>query len=139
MSINTTSTSDRIATDSSTSEAPETGTRGYEGISALMSAVPDPAAIAKLANEFFAALSGGASPADPAISSPATNHADTIPSAPPAAVPDFPRAMFSFPAVPNAGAVSGAPQPSTGPLTEADFRAIAASLSGATLNGVMHT
>jgi len=119
-----------MATDSPTSQAPETGTQGFEGISALMSAMPDPAAIARLANEFFAALPGGASPANTA--SPSTNDAGSIPSAPPAAVPDFPRAMSSFPAVPNAGAVSGAPQPSTGPLTEADFRAIAASLSGAT-------
>jgi cysteine desulfurase/selenocysteine lyase len=77
-----------------------------------MSAVPDPAVIAKLANEFFAALPGAASPAN-------------------ATVPDYPREMFSFPAAPNTG--FGQPPSATpiGALTEADFRAIAASLAGA--------
>jgi len=92
-----------------------------------MSAVPDPAAIAKLANEFFAALPGAASPANAALSSPSPNAAEPIPVAPPG-VPDYPREMFSFPAVPNAGV----PQPPSSPtsaLNESDFRAIAASLA----------
>ncbi len=134
MSINITSTSDRVATDAPTSSstpeaAQEEGTKKYQGVSALMSAVPDPAAIAKLANEFFAALPGAASPANAALSSPSPNAAEPIPVAPPG-VPDYPREMFSFPAVPNAGV----PQPPSSPtsaLNEADFRAIAASLAGA--------
>ena len=137
MSINTTSTSDRIATDSPTSStSPERGQR-QQGVSALMSAVPDPAAIAKLANEFFAALPATASPANAPASSPSSPSTESgaIPAAP-RSVPDFPREMFSFPAAPNPPAVSGVSlQPSPPPtsaLSEADFRAIAASLSGTT-------
>jgi cysteine desulfurase/selenocysteine lyase len=136
MSINTTSTSDELAatdapTSSSTSEAgQEESTRRYQGVSALMSAVPDPAVIAKLANEFFAALPGGALPSSAALSSPSPNQAGAVPAAPGAAVPDYPREIFSFPAVPKAEA----PPPSASAasaLQVADFRAIAASLAGA--------
>jgi cysteine desulfurase / selenocysteine lyase len=134
MSINITSTSDQLATDSPTSSstpaiAQEEGTKKYQGVSPLMSAVPDPAVIAKLANEFFAALPGATAPPNVA-SSPSADQAGTIPAAPGAAVPDFPRGMFSFPAVQNA--VPNVPQlpASTGALNEADFRAIAASLAG---------
>ena len=67
MSINITSTSDPLATDGQTSPstpatAQEEGTQKYQGVSALMSTVPDPTVIAKLANEFFAALPGAAVP-----------------------------------------------------------------------------
>jgi cysteine desulfurase / selenocysteine lyase len=117
MSINTTSTSDRIATGSPTSSsAQEQATQQYQGMPGAMAAVPDPAVIARLANEFFAALPG-------------------------AAAPDYPRDVFSVAAVPNPRAVAppgipGVPQlpssPPSGALNEADFRAIAASLAGAT-------
>jgi cysteine desulfurase/selenocysteine lyase len=98
---------------------------------ALMSAMPDPATIARLANEFFAALPGAASPAGASASSASPNNMGVPPSAPSAGVPDFPREVFSSPTVP-AGAVAGIPRPPTAALNEADFRAIAASLSGAT-------
>ncbi|MGD0215747.1 MAG: family 2A encapsulin nanocompartment shell protein, partial [Terriglobales bacterium] len=130
MSINTTSTSDPLVTDGPTSSstpatAQEEGTQKYQGVSALMSAVPDPAVIAKLANEFFAALPGAPVPPN-APSSLSPPQAEAIPAAPGAAVPDYPRGMFSFPAAPNA------PQPTSpaSALSEADFRAIAASLAG---------
>ena len=138
MSINTTSTSDRIATDTPTSSsAQEEGAQKYQGVSAAMAALPDPAVIARLANEFFAALPTAMAPPNLGLSPASPNEAVTLPAAaPPAAVPDFPREMFSLPAVPNAGPVPGVPQPPlsppTGALTEADFRAIVASLSGAT-------
>ncbi len=152
MSINITSTSDRIATDSptssSTQEAAQEGSaQKYQDLPSLMSAVPDPAVIAKLANEFFAALPGAGPPANAGLSSPAPSEAGEIravalpavagslPDAPPKSVPnsvpDYPREMFSLPRVSNAGM----PQPpSVSPasaLNEADFRAIAASLAGA--------
>jgi len=137
MSINTTSTSDRLATDSPTSStSSESGLR-HQGVSGLMSAVPDPAVIAKLANEFFAALPGTVTPANAVVSSPSSppTESGAIPAAP-RSIPDLPREMFSFPTVPNPPAASGVSlQPSpppTGALSEADFRAIAASLSGAT-------
>jgi cysteine desulfurase/selenocysteine lyase len=110
MSINTTSTSDRIAPSSPTSSsAQEKAAQEYQGVAA----VPDPAVIARLANEFFAALPG-------------------------ATAPDYPREIFSVPAVPNPRAVvpgiPGVPTPPSPPpsgaLNEADFRAIAASLAG---------
>jgi cysteine desulfurase / selenocysteine lyase len=130
MSINITSTSDPLVTDGPTSSstpatAQEEGTQKYQGVSALMSAVPDPAVIAKLANEFFAALPGAPVPPN-APSSLSPPQAEAIPAAPGAAVPDYPRGMFSFPAAPNA------PQPTSpaSALSEADFRAIAASLAG---------
>jgi len=134
MSINITSTSDPLTTDGPTSSstpvtAQEEGTQRYQGVSALMSALPDPAVIAKLANEFFTALPGAAVPPNAPPLSPTPHQAGAIPAAPGAVVPDYPRGMFSFPA-PNA--VPSAPQPpaSTSALNEADFRAIAASLAG---------
>jgi hypothetical protein len=134
MSINITSTSDPLVTDGPTSSstpatAQEEGTQKYQGVSALMSAVPDPAVIAKLANEFFAALPGAPVPPN-APSSLSPPQAGAIPAAPGAAVPDYPRGMFSFPAAPNAPQPTS-PQPPRQPaLSEADFRAIAASLAG---------
>jgi cysteine desulfurase/selenocysteine lyase len=140
MSINITSTSDRIATDLPTSfSTQEEGTQRYEGMSAAMAALADPAVIAKLANEFFAALPGAAAPRDAGVSSASPKEVDlrAIPGAAPrAAAPDYPREVFSFPAAPNPRSVPGVPQPPssppTGALNEADFRAIAASLAGAT-------
>jgi len=138
MSINTTSPSDRIATDSPTSSstqeaAQEQGSPKYEGLSAAMAALPDPAVIAKLANEFFAALPGAATAAS--VSSASPNEADlrAIPGATPqVAAPDYPRAMAPFSAVPNSEVPQPPSAPPAGALNEADFRAIAASLAGAT-------
>src|SRR6202020_1633151 len=138
MSTNTTSTSDRIATDSPTSSSvQEEGAQKYEGVSPF-AGVPDAAAIARLANEFFAALPLAPSPAA-AVSGASPNEVDlrtVAGGAPRANVPDYPREMFSFPATPNPPAVAGLTQPPSSPpsgvLNEADFRAIAASLAGAT-------
>jgi len=101
-----------------------------------MAAVPDPAVIARLANEFFAAM-----PADAAVRTAPPSATDlpatprTLPGAVPlTSVPDHSREMFSIPALPNPRSVPGGPQlassPPSGPLSEADFRAIAASLAG---------
>jgi len=105
MSINITSTSDRVATDAPTSSstpeaAQEEGTKKYQGVSALMSAVPDPAAIAKLANEFSQRCRRGlACERGVVIALAQRGGADSRRAA---GVPDYPREMFSFPAVPNA-------------------------------------
>lgn len=130
MSINITSTSDRLAADSPTTSCStqEEGAQKYDGLSAPLAAIPDPAVIAKLANEFFAALPGKPAPSD-AVSSATPNQVDwgAIPgTGAPAAVPDYPRETFSLPAMPSPRLVPESP------LTEADFRAIAASLAGAT-------
>jgi cysteine desulfurase/selenocysteine lyase len=151
MSINTTSTSDRVATDSpisssSQESAQEGGARKHQDLPSLMSAVPDPAVIAKLANEFFAALPGTLSPAIAALSSPSASEvgaissvappavpgslADSLPKSVPNSVPDYPRETFSFPAVPNAEVPQPPSVSPTGVLNEAAFRAIAASLAG---------
>jgi cysteine desulfurase / selenocysteine lyase len=137
MSTNITSTSDRVATDAPTSSSSsalssvQEGARKHDGVSGAMSAVPDPAVIARLANEFFAALPGAAMSAIDLRAVPGT-----LPAAVPvAAAPDHPREMFSIPGLPNARSIPGGPQlpssPPSGPLNEADFRAIAASLAGA--------
>jgi len=158
MSTNITSTSDRVAAGSPTSSSSSSpvlssaqeGARKYEGVSGAMAALPDPAVIAHLSNEFFAALPGAATPADamvpaappsmtdiPANDLPATDLRavpGTLPGAVPlAAAPDHQREMFSVPALPNPRSIPGAPQlpssPPSGLLNEADFRAIAASLA----------
>jgi cysteine desulfurase/selenocysteine lyase len=165
MSTNITSTSDRVATDSPTSPSSSSSAlssaqedaRKYDGVSGAMAAVPDPAVIARLANDFFAALPGAGMPADSAVrdapmpfesmpfaSTPVepTPAIDlrAVPGTLPGAVPltaasDHPREMFSIPALPDARSIPGGPQlpssPPSGPLNEADFRAIAASLAGA--------
>jgi len=131
MSTNTTSTSDRFEADSLTSSpAREEGVQKVESVSPFAARLPDPAVIARLANEFFAALPSASVPA----ASP--NEVDLrVPSGsvPRTSVPDYPREMFSFPGVPNSGSVPELPElPSTvptGALNEADFRAIAASLA----------
>jgi cysteine desulfurase / selenocysteine lyase len=137
MSTNTTSTSDRVGADSLTSSlAQEEGAQKVESASPFAAGLPDPAALARLANEFFAALPGAG------VAAVSSNEVDLhqddlrVPSGSPAqtAVPDYQREMFPFPVVPNLGSIPVVPQlPSTattGALTEADFRAIAASLAG---------
>jgi cysteine desulfurase/selenocysteine lyase len=143
MSTNTTSTSDRVEADSLTAPpAPEEGAQKVESASPLVAALPDPAVLARLANEFFAALPGATDPLGASMPAASPHEVDLrapSASAPSTAVPDYQRETFSFPAVPDPGSVQrnapGLPQmPSTvptGALNEADFRAIAASLAGA--------
>ena len=152
-----------------------------DSLSAAMASLPDPAVIARLANEFFAALPANAAPDNVGASAPARATAGGFPSipslpsqvpslqtdvpadatpfapqildaAPPLAVqgsvgylldrtsplnatPSFPSLndAFSFPGVPGAQPVPGIPVfPSSvpsAPLTEADLRAIPASLT----------
>jgi cysteine desulfurase/selenocysteine lyase len=125
---------------------------------AAMASLSDVAAIARLANEFFAALPAAASGL-PVVPSPAPNvpteaqaltpkFPDAVPTFPAPgsvgyfldrtsplnAAPSFPslNAVFSFPHVPGAQPVPGIPafpsMPAT-PLSEADLRAIPASLA----------
>ena len=138
MSINTTSTSDRLATDlPTTSPTPPDERAGavamekYPGASPSMSAVPDPAMIEQLANQFFAALPGADVPPEPSTSSVSPQDAGRFLVAQPG-TPDFPREIFSRPAAHNPSIVSDAPSAPSGALSEADFRAIADSISGAT-------
>jgi cysteine desulfurase/selenocysteine lyase len=140
MSTNTTSTSDRSALDSMTSSPEqEEGRQKFEGVPSLMTALPDPAVIARLANEFFAALPASPVPPDAAVPPVSPNEVD-LPAvsslAPPIAVPDYPREVISTPAAPNLHSVPRPPQqpvsPPFGDLNEADFRAIAATLGGVT-------
>jgi cysteine desulfurase/selenocysteine lyase len=138
MSTNTTNTSDRFEADSLTSSpAREEGVQKVSA-SPFATALPDPAVLARLANEFFAALPGAAEPLGASLRAASPNEVDLrVPSGsfPRTSVPDYPHEMFSFSAVPNPGSVPGLPpMPSTvptGALNEADFRAIAASLGGA--------
>jgi len=149
MSTNTTSTSNRLGADALTSSPAQGHGPGhrpgqredaeqYESASPFVTAVPDAAVIAKLANEFFAALPLAPKlPQETVPSELASGAAPAIPGAPPQAVmPDYPREMFLFSAAPNAPPVPGLPRPPSSPptaaLNEADFRAIAASLAGAT-------
>jgi cysteine desulfurase / selenocysteine lyase len=137
MSTNTTSTSDRFEADSLTSSpAREEGVQKVSA-SPFATALPDPAVLARLANEFFAALPGAAEPLGASVRAASPNEVDLrVPSGsfPRTSVPDYPHEMFSFSAVPNPGSFPGLPQmPSTVPtaaLNEADYRAIAASLAG---------
>jgi cysteine desulfurase / selenocysteine lyase len=157
MSTNTTSTSDPFEADSLTSSRAQEGAQKV-GSSPFAAALPDPAVIARLANEFFAALPGAVQPLGASVPAASPNEVDLhradlhqadlrVPSGsvPRTFVPDYPREMFSFPGVPNPGVPNlgvpnsssfpGLPEmPSTVPvggLNEADFRAIAASLAGA--------
>jgi len=138
MSTNTTSTSDRLQAASLTSSpAQEEGAQKIESVSPFAAVLPDPAVIAKLANEFFAALPGAPAPPDASVSAFSPDEADlrAIPGKlPQTTVPDYPREMFSFPTAPNPRPVPGSPNlPSSPPadlLNEADFKAIAASLAG---------
>jgi cysteine desulfurase / selenocysteine lyase len=137
MSTNTTSTSDRFEANSLTSSlAKEEGVQKVGG-SPFAAALPDPTVLARLANEFFAALPNAAEPLGGSV--PAASNEVDLPVPPGStartALPDYQRDTFSFPAVPNSGSGPGLPDmPSavpTGALNEADFRAIAASLAGA--------
>jgi cysteine desulfurase/selenocysteine lyase len=141
MSTNTTSTSSRPGADAlTTSSAQEYGAdaKQYESASPFLTSVPDAAVIAKLANEFFAALP--LAPRLPQEIAPEELPSGAIPAipgvAPQAVMPDYPREMFSFSGVPNVPTVPGLPRPPSAPptaaLNEADFRAIAASLAGET-------
>jgi cysteine desulfurase / selenocysteine lyase len=137
MSTNTTSTSDRLEADSLTSSpAREEGVQKVSA-SPFATALPDPAVLARLANEFFSALPGAAEPLGASVRAASPNEVDLrVPSGsfPRTSVPDYPHDMFSFSAVPNPGSFPGLPQmPSTvptGALNEADYGAIAASLAG---------
>ena len=173
------STSDPASAERSTPpDVQNSGRRTGDTLSAAMASLPDPAVIARLANEFFAALPANAAPDDLGASAPARATAGGFPSipsqvpslqtdvpadatpfapqilaaAPPLAVPgsvgylldktsplnatpSFPSLndAFSFPGVPGAQPVPGIPAfPSSvpsAPLTEADLRAIPASLT----------
>jgi cysteine desulfurase/selenocysteine lyase len=150
MSTNTMSTSDRAAAelppDANAPPNPFTG----------LASLPDPDAIARLANEFFAALPGsgvlpstaaGASLPDTgaatetAIAAPksATGpYFDRERATPFGAIPSFPsiRDAFSFPNVPGSAGPPDIPippiSPQVGQLSEADLRAIPGSLAGST-------
>jgi cysteine desulfurase / selenocysteine lyase len=145
MSTNTTSTSDRVAGAVPTSVPANDGAQKDENWFAGMTSLPDPAVIARLANEFFAALPQGPVPqgggATPSLATDAGATPSVVPSsadaaAPPAAPPSFPpvNEMFSFPGVPGVASPPSLPPPSSSPpsglLTEADLRAIPASLAG---------
>ena len=59
MSTNTTSTNEQVAADTLTVEGtpgPAQDAQKYQNLSAAFASLPDPAEIARLANEFFAAL-----------------------------------------------------------------------------------
>src|ERR1700684_3237189 len=103
MSTNTTSTSDRVGADSRTSSpAREEGARKVESAPPLVATLPDPAALERLANEFFAALPGRAAPSGADVAAASPNEIDLRESS--GAVPQiYPREMFSFPGVPNSG------------------------------------
>src|ERR1700733_9997322 len=138
MSTNTTSTNERVAADTLTVEGAPGQAQDApqdQNLSAAFASLPDPRVIARLANEFFAALPA---PSPAAFSPPGKAEPGVIPASDPplGAVPEQPREVLSFPAVPSVPSAPGAPElpssPPFGPLNEADFRAIAASLAGAT-------
>jgi len=158
MSTNTMNTSDRVAAAGSTSVPADEGVQKYENPFAA-TIPPDPALIARLANEFFAALPRSPeSPESTAAISPPTEidlgaGSNRVPPAAPSLSPHLPDANQALPAtvpplVPSVnevyafpGAPGGASPPSfptaassppSGQLTEADLRAIPASLAGAT-------
>jgi hypothetical protein len=146
MSTNTTNTSEHPGMDSPAPDSRKAepdfakGERAgsYESLGNPMARLPDPAVIARLASELYAPLpvAPASPPAPPSHSSsslPGVDLAGATGQVPQAAVPDYPREMFSFPAPPNLGKVSGlsqrpAPLPAAH-LQEDDFRAIAASLA----------
>jgi len=136
MSTNTTSTSERAAPDAtaSASAANQAQNALYEKLSAAFPSLPDPAIIAKLANEFFTALPG--QPTTPVSPPGASDFGRTYTNSPPSGlIPELPREVVTFGRQQSPPSEPVAPQsPSSfpfGPLNEADFRAIAASLAGA--------
>jgi cysteine desulfurase / selenocysteine lyase len=156
MSTNTMNTaSDRVAAGVPTSVPADEGAQKYENPFAATASLPDPAVIARLVNEFFAALprspvpqgstattsppteiDSGAVP--PPAPSPSPNVLDAERASPTTAPPSFPpvNEMFAFPGVPGVASPPSFPTPPSSPpsgqLTEADLRAIPASLAGAT-------
>jgi cysteine desulfurase / selenocysteine lyase len=138
MSTNTTSTNDARELGSQGSSAGPASAQKVQVSSPFSGALPDPAVIARLANEFFAALPAVPQSQSSGGSTAGANEVDLYHSTfMPPAVPDFSREIGSAPAVPNSGVTSEPPEmipPTTSrdPLTEADFRAIAASLTDAT-------
>lgn len=152
MSTNTTSTSDRVEADApSSAPVPDHTGQGYENPFAATGAFPDPAVIASLANEFFAALprvplseiaSRPPSTADPKVDADVPGVSDSAAVSPFVTEASFspPNGMYSYPGVPTGiekaqsveGNPSAPPASPTGPLTEADLRAIPASLAGST-------
>jgi cysteine desulfurase/selenocysteine lyase len=158
--------------------AQSSGALTGDSLSPAMASLPDPAVIARLANEFFAALPANVAPpgvgasvparaasgnhpaVSPAVPSPSTNVLSETPGLTPElpeaapslavpgagsyfldrtsplnATPSFPSLndAFSFPGVPGAKPLSGIPaflsSMPAAPLTEADLRAIPASLT----------
>src|SRR5580704_4667139 len=77
MSTNTTSTSDRFGVDSQTT-SPAQENEGEQKVSAspFGAMLPDPAVIARLANEFFAALPGAAEPSGASVPAASPNEVD---------------------------------------------------------------
>src|SRR5271165_3116285 len=104
MSTNTTSTSDRFEAGSLTSSlAKEEDVGKVESASPLVATLPDVATIARLANEFFAALPGAEQSTASSVPAASPNEVDLrVPSGSAArtGVPDYPREMFFFPGVP---------------------------------------
>ena len=160
MSTNTMNTaSDRVAAgeprsvpaDAGSVPADE-GAQKYDNPFAATASLPDPDVIARLANEFFAALPRSPVPLDDtartsnpteinsvplAAPNPLPNNPDAGRASPTIAPPSFPpvNEMFAFPGVPGVASPPSLPTPSSSPpsgqLTEADLRAIPASLAGA--------
>ena len=172
---NTMSTSDPASAERSTPPtAQNSGGLTGDSPSAAMTSLPDPAVIARLANEFFAALPTNAGPDNVDASVPARATASSLPivssvvpspsadmtplapklpdgapsfavpgaggyfldrNSPLNAAPSFPSLndAFSFPSVPGAQPVPAIPAFTSSmpaaPLTEADLRAIPASLT----------
>src|ERR1700678_3241471 len=138
MSINTMSTNNPFVLEAPTEDA---GMSTKENPFAPMGSLTDPAVIARLANEFFAALPTSRVPLD-AFAPPGPDTAvdsDTAvldaKNASPIDAASFPppNEMFAFPRGPGAQSPPGIPSsPPFGPLSETDLRAIVASLAGAT-------
>jgi cysteine desulfurase / selenocysteine lyase len=135
MSTNTTSTNERVAAD--VAKAPGQPGVGEQNVSPFASnALPDAAVIAKLANEFFAALPGRTvvRDADVVSEQPRVDSAEVpLAASSGAAVPSAPREGSVHTEVPSpqgpfvAPVVASAMPPRS--LTENDFHAIAASLT----------
>jgi cysteine desulfurase / selenocysteine lyase len=156
MSTNTMNTpSDRVAADVPKSVPADEATQKYENPFAATASLPDLTVIARLANEFFAALPRGPAPpgsiattsspteiesdvaAAPVAPNLSPNVFDAERASPTTAPPSFPpvNEMFAFPGVPGVISPSSFPTPPSSPpssqLSEADLRAIPASLAGA--------
>jgi cysteine desulfurase/selenocysteine lyase len=80
--INIMSTSDPGSAERAALADQESGALTNDGRSAAMASLPDPAVIARLANEFFAALPGNVSTENVGASAPARATAETLPAVP---------------------------------------------------------